>query len=176
MAAFAQTTPQPGTTSQTQPGAKPAGSAGAQSSVIGCVQREADYRKARDAGTGGVAGTGVGAGTEFVLINAALAPAPGGAAGATAGSQSSPTGTTGTAGAAGMAYELTGANEGQVEKYVGQRVEVTGTVKAAETTASGAPTGGPTAGAPPQGIDVTSKDLQLRELEVMTVKAMPGAC
>jgi len=48
MVAFAQTTPQTqtATTQQEQ-----------QVTVVGCVQREADYRRARNAGRGGVAGT-----------------------------------------------------------------------------------------------------------------------
>jgi hypothetical protein len=73
------------------------------------------------------------------------------------------------------AYELTGANEGQLAQHVGKRVEITGKLKAAEIGASG-PTGGPTAGAPPRGVDVTSEDLKLRELEVMSVRETTGAC
>jgi hypothetical protein len=135
-----------------------------QVTITGCIQREADFRKARDAGRGGVAGTGVGAGNEFVLINASMAPS---------------TGATGTAGTTGStataAYELTGANEGQAGQHVGKRVEIAGKLKAAET-AAGQPTGGPTAGRPPEGIDVVGRDLMLRELEVVTVKDVPGTC
>ncbi len=36
-----------------------------QVTLTGCIQRETDYRRARDAGRGGVAGTGVGAGNEI---------------------------------------------------------------------------------------------------------------
>lgn len=178
MVAFAQTTePKPGAP-QTQtgaqtPAAKPAPGS-QQMTVTGCIQREADYRKASDAGKGGVAGTGVGAGNEFVLINASVSggAAPAGTSGAAAGTA---TGTAGTA-ASGSAYELTGSNEGQVEKFVGKRVEIMGMVKPAETTAAGKPTGGPTAGAPPRGVDVTSSDLQLRELEITSVKETTGSC
>ena len=139
--------------------------------VTGCVQREADYRKARDAGRGGVAGTGVGAGNEFVLINASAAGAGGGRA-AAAGAAA----TAGTSGTAGAAYELTGTNEGMAEKFVGQRVEITGMLKAGEVEA-GKPTGGPTAGKPPEGVDVLGKDLQLRELEVRQIRASSsGTC
>jgi hypothetical protein len=95
----------------------------------------------------------------------------------------SPSGTatgtpTGTAGAATstVAYELTGRNEGQAGKLVGKRVEISGTLKAAEVTASGRPTGGATAGRPPEGVDITSPDLQLRELDVTSVKEVPGTC
>ena len=138
--------------------------------VSGCIQREQDFRRARDAGRGGVAGTGVGAGNEFVLANAMMASgSPSGAAGAT------PSGTPGTT-AEGSAFELTGANEGQAAQHVGKRVEITGRLKAAETTSGGAATGGATAGRPPQGVDVASKDLQLRELEITSIKAVAGTC
>ena len=140
--------------------------------VTGCVQREADYRKARDAGRGGVAGTGVGAGNEFVLINASAAGAGGGRAAAGAAAS----GAAGTSGTAGAAYELTGTNEGMAEKFVGQRVEITGMLKAGEV-AAGKPTGGPTAGKPPEGVDVLGKDLQLRELDVRQIRASSsGTC
>lgn len=137
-----------------------------QVTVVGCIVREADYRKGRDAGKGGVAGTGVGVGNEFILTSASMAPAADGSAGGAA---------VGTAGAATTAYELTGANEKQAESFVGQRVEISGMLKPAETGAAG-PTGGPTAGQPPAGVDVTSKDLKLRELEITTVRAATGTC
>ena len=162
--AFAQQAGQPPQDPPAQPAAR-ASAAGA-ITVTGCVQREADYRQARDAGKGGAAGTGVGAGNEFVLANASAA-APTGAAAA------NPTGTSGSAAAA---YELTGANEGQVAAFVGKRVEITGTLKPAEVSASGQPTGGATAGQPPTGVDVASKDLKLREIEVVSVREATGTC
>jgi len=149
-----------------QSSAQPASSGTAdQVTVTGCIQREADFRKAHDAGRGGVAGTGAGAGNEFVLTSVSKSPS-----GADAGSP------TGTSGSASMAYELTGPNEGQAASYVGKRVEITGNVKAAETSAGGAPTGGATAGEPPKGVDVMSKDLKLRELEVTSVREGTGTC
>jgi hypothetical protein len=153
--AFAQQAGQPAPGVGTAPGG--------QITVTGCIQREADYRQAKDAGKGGVAGTGVGAGNEFILSNATVKP----------GTDSGPVG---TSGAAAAAYELTGSGEGQAAEFVGKRVEITGRVKAAETSASGKPTGGATAGQPPSGVDATSKDLQLRELEVSSVKEATGAC
>ena len=162
--AFAQQAGQPPQDPPAQPAAR-ASAAGA-ITVTGCVQREADYRQARDAGKGGVAGTGVGAANEFILASASAA-APTGAAAA------SPTGTSGSAAAA---YELTGSNEGQVAAFVGKRVEITGTLKPAEVSATGQPTGGATAGQPPSGVDVASKDLKLRELEVTSVREATGTC
>jgi hypothetical protein len=159
MAVFAQTPSQP--RSET-PQAQQRAAAGERVTVVGCVQHEADYRRAHEAGRGGVAGTGVGTGNEFVLANASM-------------SSGRPTGTAGSA-AGETAYELTGPNEGLVAQHVGKRVEITGTLKPAEVTASGRPTGGATAGAPPEGVDVTSKDLRLRELEITTVRAATGTC
>ena len=153
--AFAQQAGQPAPGAGTAPGG--------QITVTGCIQREADYRQAKDAGKGGVAGTGVGAGNEFILSNASVK------------SGAEPAGAVGTTGAA-AAYELTGSGEGQAAQFVGKRVEIIGKLKAAETSASGKPTGGATAGPPPSGVDATSKDLQLRELEVTSVKEATGAC
>jgi hypothetical protein len=168
MAASAQTS------GQTQPSTggtaqQTASSMGEQVTVTGCVQREADFRRSQGAGGGGVAGTGVGAGNELVLTDVSTSGTT------SAGSTTTPTGTTGTSGARGNAYELTGPNEGQVQQYVGRRVEIAGKLKPAEVGATG-PTGGPTAGAPPAGVDVTSKDLKLRELEVTSVKEASGSC
>jgi hypothetical protein len=141
-------------------------SAGQEITVGGCVQREADFRKAHDEGRGGVAGTGVGTGNEFVLAEASVR----------GGSTTEPANPTGTSGSASQAYELTGPNEGKVSAYVGRRVEITGRLKPAASDTTGAPTGGPTAGKPPAGVDVTSQDLKLRELEVTSVRESAGSC
>jgi hypothetical protein len=123
--------------------------------VTGCVQSETEYRKMHDKGRAGPAGTGLGASNEFVLINATISRGR----------------------AMGSAYELSGASESKVAAFLGKRVEVTGKLKPGEVTASGAPTGGASAGSPPRGVDVVSKDLKLRELEVLTVKASTdGSC
>lgn len=144
-----------------QPASAPAATqSGQQVKLIGCIQREADYRQAHDKGRGGAVGTGIGVGDEYVLTNASMA---------TQGLKSD-------AGPIDPAYELTGANESKAKEFVGKRVEITGTLKPAEMTATGKPTGGATAGKPPTGVDVASKDLQLRELEVMTVTASTGTC
>jgi hypothetical protein len=141
--------------------------------IVGCVQSEADYRKAHNLGRGGAVGTGVGVGNEYVLVNASRSMAgstpPTGAAAGTA------TGTTGSTSSAGEAYELTGTSETQVGQYVGKRVEIVGRLKPAATGATG-PTGGATAGTPPSGVDVASKDLKLRELEVTSVREITGIC
>jgi hypothetical protein len=144
-----------------QPASGPTATQAAQQvTLVGCIQREADYRQARDKGRGGVAGTGIGVGDEFVLINASMATQ----------------GLKPDAPAADAAYELTGKNEEKAKEFIGKRVQITGTLKPAETTPGGKPTGGATAGTPPGGVDVASKDLKLRELEVMSVTASTGTC
>jgi hypothetical protein len=156
VAASAQEPPQPPSTAS--PTAK-------EVTVTGCVQSEADYRKARDAGGGGVAGTGVGVANEFVLINASL-----GSAG-----PATPTGTSGSA-VSSAAYEMTGPNEGKLAEHVGKRVEIRGKLKAGETGPGGQPTGGATAGKPPTGVDVGGKDLKLGELEITAIRPVEGTC
>ena len=167
----AGSTAQPSTTTTSQGPSSVARSAAGQTTISGCVVSESDYRKMHNAGNGGVAGTGIGAGNEYILVNASNGP-----------SSSAPTatGTSGstapTTGAMAMAYELTGSGEGQLSRFVGRRVELTGMFKAGEMGATGQPTGGPTAGAPPRGVDVGGKDLKLREFDVASVKEATGDC
>jgi hypothetical protein len=170
MAAFAQTTgqqpaqPQP-RTQTTTPAPQQAGSASQTVAVVGCIQREADYRKAGKLGRGGTAGTGVGVGNEFVLIDAKIA----------SGAPAATSGATGTTAAAAQDYKLAGANEGKASQFVGKRVEITGTIKRTEPAGPEA-TRKPTAGAPPQ-IDVfAGEDLKLPELEVTSVRGTAGTC
>ena len=86
-----------------QPARTPAATqSGQQVKLIGCVQRESDYRQARDKGRGGTAGTGIGVADEFVLTNASMA---------TQGLKSD-------AGPIDTAYELTGANESKAKDFV----------------------------------------------------------
>ena len=139
-----------------------------QVTVTGCIQREADFRKARDAGRGGAVGTGIGVGNEFILADASMAPSATSTRGAGA---PAPAATTGGS----DAFELSGRDESKAEQYVGKRVEISGTLKAAET-AGGKPTGGPTAGRPPEGVDIVGRDLQLRELEISSIKGTSGTC
>lgn len=128
--------------------------------LVGCVMRETDYRKANDKGRGGPAATGLGQGNEFVLVNAAkLTP------GAT------PPGATGQCGAttAGEAYQLTGSREKELEKLVGRRVEINGTLKEAKTTAGAA--GQPT---PTGGFDPLKQNLKIFEVDVTSFRELPA--
>jgi hypothetical protein len=167
-ASSSQTTP---STTATQ--ASTASSSDQQVTLTGCVQRESDYRSAKEKGRGGALGTGAGVGNEFILTDASMSS---GASSMGTGAESSATGTSGSSSASGKDYELTGSGEGQAAQFVGKRVEVTGKLKAAEISASGKPTGGATAGTPPSGVDVASKDLKLRELDVTSVREASGTC
>jgi hypothetical protein len=138
----------------------------AQVVITGCVQAETDYRQAHEKGPGGPFGTGLGSGNEFVLINAS---APRGVEDVWAGSNS----VGGT-----MAFELGGHGEAELAKFVNQRVEITGTLKAQEIGPSG-PTGGPTAKLELEGDDLVfnlGRDLKLRELEVIRIRLATGSC
>lgn len=134
VAAFAQTTEQ-----------RKVDTPETQVTLVGCIQREADYRRAADAGKGGPLGTGLRLGNEFVLVT-------------------SPGGDCATAGT-GEAYELTGNRERELEGFVGRRVEITGMRKEAETVA-GRPTG---------GVDPLGQDLELFEVEISSFSEVTAA-
>jgi hypothetical protein len=172
IAAFAQTTGQNPTGSSGQAGStmtqgrQLGDSAKTQQQVtlVGCIQRESEYRQAAGSGKGGTLGTGVGVGNEFVLINASqgssMASSVGSPASSTSPSPSDPAATAGTAGtsgtsgtsstspsatssasttmttASGKAYALTGDREKDLEQYVGQKVEIVGTLDASAPGAS----------------------------------------
>jgi hypothetical protein len=118
---------QPATTSQ-QAGAK-GSDTGSTMTVVGCLVKEADYRRAHDRGKGALGGAGLG--DEFVLVDATNGPA-------SAASGSSPESAPGTTAAApstsancseqgvGTAYRLTGKREAELKSLVGHRLEITG--------------------------------------------------
>jgi hypothetical protein len=183
MAAFAQT-PQsssPSTqtttpsTEATSPSSSQADQKSAQSSrqpetpvtIVGCVMRETDYRKANDSGKGGPVGTGLGRGDEFVLVNAMKT---------TAGSPSTASSidcasATGAAGSgSGEAFELGGSREKDLASYVGQKVEITGTLKEAATTTKPSGEAKPTG-----GFDPLKQDLKLFEVDIVSFRPMPAS-
>lgn len=132
----------------------------AQVVITGCVQSEAAYRTERNKARGGALGTGLGQGNEFVLVHASPSRSVAETVG-TSGADT-PSGT--------MSYELSGKGEPDVAKFVNQRVEITGTLKAEEIGRTG-PTGGPTA-----SLNLPGEDLKLREIDVADVRAIEGAC
>jgi hypothetical protein len=154
MAAFAQA-PQPAS-SAPQAGRQPE----APITLVGCVMRETDYRKANESGRGGPAATGIGLGNEFVLVNASKV-----ASGATPPASAGECGVS----AAGQAYELTGNRERELAKFVARRVEITGTLKEAKTTTGPAGEAKPTG-----GFDPLKQDLKLFEVEVASFREVPA--
>ena len=127
--------------------------------LVGCVMRETDYRKAHDSGKGGPLGTGLGRSDEFVLVNAEKVR-----------SGETPAATAGECGstAVGDAYELGGSREKALAKFVGRRVEIDGILKAAKTTT--APDGDPK---PTGGVDPLKQDLKLFEVEITRFRELP---
>ena len=105
-----------------------------QVTLIGCVEREGDYRNRLSAGEGGVLGTGIDAEDEFVLTSSRPAPEP--------------VGTTGPAdrippaeansGAGGGVYTLTGPLEQDLTRAVGRQVTIVGTIENAGERSTGA--------------------------------------
>jgi hypothetical protein len=118
--------------------------------LVGCLQREADYRRTHDLGRGGVVGTGAGRGNEYVLINASRTES-----GASADIDCSSE-------ASAEAYELTGNRERDLEPFVGRAVQISGMLKQAEVEAVG--TSGRTR--PTGGVDPLGQDLRLHEVNV----------
>jgi hypothetical protein len=87
--------------------------------VIGCVQRESDYRSQTADGKGGIAGTGVGAGNEVVLRSLRTV----------SNETLKPTATSGIA--ADEVYSVTGNLESEMVRAVGRQVAVSGYVETA---------------------------------------------
>lgn len=100
--------------------------------VIGYLQREADFRRITSSGRGGTLGTGAGQSNEYVLSNA-MAP---GSAPICANSRRTngpvPVATSGTAG---KHYLLTGKLEDNLLRDVGRLVEVVGIVENGKSAA-----------------------------------------
>jgi hypothetical protein len=145
-------------TSEPQPAEAPAqvAAVAGEITLVGCLQREADYRRLHDLGRGGVASTGLGRGNEYILVSAIRMRSA-------ADQPELDCGTIGaTSRAPGEAYELTGEPEGQLEPYVGRKVAVTGNLKDADTEPVG--TSGVTT--PTGGFDPLGQDLKLFELNV----------
>lgn len=158
---FAQTeSPQPSTDSaKSKAEAMPV-------TLVGCVQREADYRKSQDIGRGGAVNTGLGTGDEFVLVNASSVESGSPTASSIDCSQTT-----------GEAYELTGPREDELKPLVGHVVRITGTREKAEVSQA-VGTSGTTEARPTGGFDPLKRDLRLFEVNVNSfeeVTPAPGA-
>jgi len=86
--------------------------------VVGCVQRETEYRSQIADGRGGTAGSGLGAGNEFVLRSVRAV---------TSGTLK-PTGTVGATRFEDV-YSVTGNLEREMEKAIGRQVAASGYVE-----------------------------------------------
>jgi hypothetical protein len=165
MAAFGQTTGQAPTQAASQAGTEQE----TQITLVGCLQREADYRKANQSGRGGAVATGVGLGNEFVLVNATTGTGTSSTAetpAATSGAEADCATATGT----GQAYELTGKREGELAKFVGRRIEITGMLKKAGSETAGTTGTAGTETKPSGGFDPLGQDLRLPEVNVTSFR------
>jgi hypothetical protein len=141
----------------------PAGSARAQDqdraerqiTLVGCVMRESQYRDMYGPGLSGPRGPGIGGRNEYMLVDAREI-----AAGTpdVADAKACPP----TPGTFPAAYELTGSREGELDGFLGRRVELTGMRKEAEVRPVG------TSGIlrPTGGFDPLGHELHLFEVEV----------
>jgi len=132
-------------------------------SFVGCVQKEASVLKRTPVAAN------VGMDDEFVLTFAKPTPAPGMTDPTPDAAPPEATGTSGSVGNFGMVYRLTGDREKDLKSYVGQRVEISGTVKEKEKgadTMSSIGTSGRTELTP----DNTS------EITIDAIKPVSGAC
>jgi hypothetical protein len=84
--------------------------------LIGCVEMERDYLARKEGGRGGVLGSGVGVGNEFVLTDAKPVQT---------GRRGQPAKTAG----GGVDYDVTGKLEKDLLRYVGRQIEVIGTLE-----------------------------------------------
>ncbi len=85
--------------------------------LVGWVEREADYRQARNSGRGGVLGTGVGVGDEFVVTRTTQPMA------------ASSYRAVGTAGTTDNAFALTGDLEKELVRGIGRQVLIIGMIE-----------------------------------------------
>ena len=95
--------------------------------VVGCLIKEADYRRAHKLGKGALGGVGLG--DEFVLVNATVVPATASSSSATgepARSTASASSERCSEAGTGQAYRVTGKSEDELKPFVGRRMVITG--------------------------------------------------
>jgi len=93
-----------------------ASAANSSMTVVGCLIRETDYRRAHGLGKGAIGGLGLG--DEFVLVDATESSS-------TLAARPTSSSTCAESGS-GKAYRMTGKAEEQLKPFVGRRIEVTG--------------------------------------------------
>jgi hypothetical protein len=124
-AAFAQSNSRPSTEQQSQSRV----AASDTMTVVGCLMREADYRRAHSLGKGALGGLGLG--DEFVLVDVtdvASTGATGSAPSEPSSTQTSPSASSQRCSetGAGKAYRVTGKAEDELKPFVGRRMQITG--------------------------------------------------
>jgi hypothetical protein len=128
--------------------------------LVGCIQRESEYRRANGIGSGNF-----GMGDEYVLIDSSPGPVreitQAEANCANAGT--------------GRAYELTGDAEDDLEAFIGHRIEISGMLKDAKTELEVDATGAVIATRPTGGVDPRNRDLRLFEVNVEAFREIPIA-
>jgi hypothetical protein len=132
--------------------------------VSGCVDKESAVLK-RPA-----VAANMGMGDEFVITRSVLGPDVASANKPTTEAEPTPAppatiGTSGSAGNFGKVYRVTGQREGELKPYVGQRVEITGTVKHGDDAKAEVGT---------SGRELTPENTP--EITIVSIRAIPGAC
>ena len=134
--------------------------------LIGCIQRESDYRRAHDIGRGGPVGSGIGSRDEFVLINASRVRSADSSVRDDIDCSRETTA---------EAYELTGRGEDDLKPLIGRAVMVTGMLKKADVEEP-VGTAGIDTPRPTGGFDPLNRDLRLFEVNVTSFQELtPGA-
>jgi hypothetical protein len=121
-AAFAQSDSRPASEQKSQV------SANSTMTVVGCLMKESDYRRAHNLGKGALGGLGLG--DEFVLVDATEVATTSAAETTSepARPAASPSSTAATCreSGTGKAYRMTGKAENDLKPFVGHRLQVTG--------------------------------------------------
>ena len=144
----------------------------AMTTFTGCVQAGGGA-----AGAAGAAGSAASGATGGYILTS-VSPSGSAAGGSTAAAGTA--GTTGTT-ARGSSYRLTGGED--LQKYVGQRVEITGNVSGRADSSTGSSAGAPGAGAGAAGAgaagaggSASASGASMQTLRVTSVKPASGSC
>jgi hypothetical protein len=135
--------------------------------LVGCIQKESDYRKMHDMGKGGWLNTGAGDGNEYVLVDALPGPV----------SELTPAQADCSTRIGGRDYELKGHGERKrnLEGFVGRRIEISGMLEHADTEVTVGTSGEVIATQPTGGGNFSGRDLKLFEVEVEGFREIPIA-
>ena len=133
--------------------------------LVGCIMREADFRDMYGPGRSGPRGAGIGLRNEYMIVDAHETGTAGSGVVERTGTCPPEPGTFPTA------YELTGPREKEAAAFVGHRVQLSGTEKAANTR----PVGTTGVRQPTGGFDPLGHELHLFEVEIGSISDAPAA-